>query len=502
VSALARFRLLLVALLLLVPLAPARAADKARVYVILWFDTEDYLLPASDDAALRVADLLTREGVRATFKVVGEKARTLERRERKDVIAALKKHEIGYHSNYHSVQPSPAMYLSTLGWDEGVAEFDRRERPGYDDVKRVFGQAPSCYGQPGSSWGPQSYGAMKKWGMPVYLDAGSHVGLDGKPHYYGGVLTLYHLKYQSMRADLNKPGELAAAEDRFLGARKKLLDEGGGIISIYYHPCEWVHKDFWDAVNFKNGANPPREQWKAPPQKTPEETRVSFDIFEKYVRFIKRFDDVQFITATEAAKLYRDKAQGRKFSPVELKALAGGVGEAVSFQQRDDYALSASEVLALLNDYVAQKAGGKDPAAVELKGTPDGPASPVTALSEAVTTDDSQFGRTAADVADYLRKHGRVPTTVWLGSTAVPPESYLRALAEVVPALADGKPLPKSIEVKPAKFAAAKYVADDDPKALWGWIIFPKGFRAPAMMELAKREAWTLKPALLDKSGE
>src|SRR3954451_15302472 len=107
-------RLLAAALLVLFTAAPppARAAGKAaRVYVILWFDTEDYLLPASDDAALHVAEFLSKEGVRATFKVVGEKARTLERRGRQDVIAALKKHEIGYHSAWHSVQPSPAMYL-------------------------------------------------------------------------------------------------------------------------------------------------------------------------------------------------------------------------------------------------------------------------------------------------------------------------------------------------------------------------------------------------------
>jgi hypothetical protein len=55
--------------------------------------------------------------------------------------------------------------------------------------------------------------------------------------------------------------------------------------------------------------------------------------------------------------------------------------------------------------------------------------------------------------------------------------------------------------VRPAKFAAAKYVADDGP-GLWGWIIFPKGFRAPALMELAKRQAWSLKPALLDRGAE
>ena len=41
----------------------------------------------------------------------------------------------------------------------------------------------------------------------------------------------------------------------------------------------------------------------------------------------------------------------------------------------------------------------------------------------------------------------------------------------------------------------------DDPK-LWGWVIFPPGFQAPAMMELAKRQAWTLKPAVLDPDRE
>src|SRR4051794_13708180 len=170
--------LVLLLLPLLVPTTLPAAETPARVYVILWFDTEDYILPASDDAALHVAEFLSGEGIRATFKVVGEKARTLERRGRTDVIAALKKHEIGYHSNWHSPPPSPAMYLASLGWDEGVAEFDRRERPGFDDISRIFGQVPTCYGQPGSSWGPQSFGALRRWGVPVYLDAGRHVGLN------------------------------------------------------------------------------------------------------------------------------------------------------------------------------------------------------------------------------------------------------------------------------------------------------------------------------------
>ena len=142
-------------------------ASQGPVYVVLWFDTEDYILPASDDAAKRLAEFLTAQGLRATFKVVGEKARVLEARHRNDVIAALKKHEIGFHSNYHSRQPTPAEYESVLDWEQGAEEFDRRERPGFDAVSRVFDRAPSCYGQPGNSWAPQSFPTLKKWGVPV-----------------------------------------------------------------------------------------------------------------------------------------------------------------------------------------------------------------------------------------------------------------------------------------------------------------------------------------------
>jgi hypothetical protein len=479
----------------------ARAAEPpAKVYVILWFDTEDYILPASDDAALKVADFLSKEKVRATFKVVGEKARTLERRKRKDVIDALKKHEIGFHSNWHSTQPSPAMYLSNLGWDEGVAEFDRREGPGFDDVKRIFGVAPSCYGQPGSSWGPQSYGAMRKWGMGIYLDAGSHVDLDGKPCYYCGALNLYQLTHQ-LRASLEQPSKLKEAEDRFLQAREKLLADGGGVVSIFYHPCEFVHKQFWDGANFLNGANPPREKWKLPAAKSAEETRIAYQVFEDYIRFIKRFPEVRFITATEAAKLYKDKARDRKFTTAELKKIADDVKEGVTFQKRDGYTLSASETFALLNEYVAERGAERAPESIELKDTPFGPTGRETLLSKPVTTDWSQFTRTAADVADFVRKQGRVPTAVWLGSTPVPPEAYLNALARVTIDLVDGKDTPKTVEVKPARLAAAEHVSADDPK-LWGWVIFPKGFRAPAMMALAKRQAWTLKPAVLERPKE
>ena len=186
--------------------AAAGSATPPRIDVLLWFDTEDYLLPADDDAALRLATMLTERGIRATFKVVGEKARTLERRGRQDVIAALKKHAIGYHSNFHSVHPTPSEYLEECGFLEGIGEFVRHEAAGAQDVRRIF-NVPNlaCYGQPGSSWAPQAIAALKRIGVDpsaqaCYVDEGSHVGLDEKPFWYEGAINVYHLGPQRARA--------------------------------------------------------------------------------------------------------------------------------------------------------------------------------------------------------------------------------------------------------------------------------------------------------------
>jgi hypothetical protein len=490
---------LCVALWLITPASTLRAADgAAKVYVVLWFDTEDYLLPASDDSALRLATFLKSQGVRATFKVVGEKARTLEKRGRNDVIAALRDHEIGYHSNFHSAQPSPALYLNELGWTDGVIEFDRREKAGYEDVKRIFGQAPSCYGQPGSSWAPQAFGAMRGWGMPIYLDAGSHVKIDDKPYYYGGIFTMYKLAHQ-LRTMLLKPTDVDPAEQQFQMSRTALLKDGGGLVSIIYHPCEFVHKEFWDGVNFREGANPPRNAWKLPREKTAEEKAIAFSNFERYVTFMKHFPDVQFVTVTDALRLYRDDAAGRSFSRDELKAIAQKCGPNVSFVQVGDVYLSAAEVFALLNTFVARSVKENRIDSVRLGPPPFGPGRANSEFKTEQKATTNQVMRTAVDLQDYMAKHSMIPNAVWLGSLHVPPEVYLQGLAFLASSLLEGKEAPVEITFKPATLEAAKYVSDDDVK-LWKWVIFPKGFHAPALMQLAKLQAWTLKPAVLHKN--
>jgi len=476
----------------------SRAAEPisgGNVYVVLWFDTEDYILPQSDDAAKRVAEILTRQGVRATFKVVGEKGRTLERRGRRDVIAALARHEIGYHSNTHSQHPTPSEYESKLDWEQGAEEFTRRERSGFEDLRRIFGKAPTCYGQPGSSWAPQAFPALKTWGVRVYLDDGRQVGLQGKPFWYGGLLNIFNIKAGSNLHSNTDWSNLEQAKTNFKATYAE-LSPSGGVVSFYFHPCEFIHREFWDGVNFAKGSNPPRDEWKLPPMKSPQEIERDFGYLEGLVRYIKSFPRVRFITASEALSVMPDKAQGHKFSTVELGEIARQVNSEVSFQVRSNYALTASEQFELLNDFLARAIRKQPRQPLLLRGTPYGPALAASELTGNVQVAWSQFSRTVLDVAGFLEKNGQIPNVVWLGSTPVPPESYLVALAETARAMLATSTLPDSVTLRPARLAAARYVADDSPR-LWDWLVFPEGFDAPQLMMLAKLQAWTLKPAML-----
>lgn len=483
--------------------APAEpAVPQSKVYIFLWFDTEDYILPQSDDAAKRIAAFLTQQGVRATFKIVAEKARELDRRGRRDVIGALAQHEIGYHSNTHSQHPTVAEYESTLDWQTGVEEFTRRERPGYEAVRRIFGKTPTCYGQPGSSWAPESFAALADWGVRVYLDDGRQVGLNGQPFWYGDLLNIYNIRDGDKLRPNDDWSNLADAKAEFQDIHLRLTSKRqGGVVSLYFHPCEFVHREFWDAVNFAHGANPSRDQWKVPPMKSPEESEHAFHYLEELVTYMKAFPRVEFVTASQSLGLYRDTAQKRVYKAEDIRTIAAAVSPEVSFQDHDDYALAANEIFFLLNAFAVQAARKNPQEPILLDGAPYGPASPgAPTLAGPVEVPWEQFSRTVLDVADFLRKNNRIPNTVWFGSQGVPPESYLLALAEIATHLLEEAAAPASVTVRPAHLAAAKFVADDSPD-LWGWIIFPPGFHAPEMMRLAKLQSWTLKPAKLLAGG-
>ena len=383
--------------LVLLLLAAGSLRAGAPVYVVLWFDTEDYIEPAADDAALRIARDLTGLGVRATFKVVGEKARVLEQRGRWDVVRALALHDIGYHSNFHSVQPTPALYMRDLGFVEGAAEFERREGPGALDLARIFGVRPSCYGQPGSSWAPQANAALRHMGIPVYLDEGSQVGLNDQPFWYGGLLHIFNMGRFQLRAPLDGEEPAAKSNERFDRAATELASRGGGVISIYYHPTEFVTMEFWDAVNFAKGANPERTAWRRPRRRTEAESERCFRILHDYVAHAKDVPGVRFVTARELAQLY-----GNPTAEAERSRLAAHMSARQTFLVTGNGTLSAADMLLRLL--------GMQPEFV------DGPATRISSSLDGANIPRAAFERAKTDAVSFIRANHRLPAAVWIGA--------------------------------------------------------------------------------------
>jgi hypothetical protein len=57
-----------------------------------------------------------------------------------------------------------------------------------------------------------------------------------------------------------------------------------------------------------------------------------------------------------------------------------------------------------------------------------------------------------------------------------------------------------SFDLRKRTVGSTRYVAEDTPDLFGGWIIHKEGFRAPKLMELARLQAWTLKPAIREDS--
>ena len=469
--------------------------------VLFWFDVEDYITPESDDALKGLLEIFEAHGAQATWKLVAEKARVLEARGRTDIIRLLQRQDIGYHTDTHSVHPVLAEYLRDMGWEDGVQEVFRREATGYRDLIRICGPA-STFGQAGGSWAPQIYPVLQELDIPLFMDEASHVGLDGEPFYYCRTLHINRMEDRTTRMSFRHGDEgLEEGKRRFAD----ICGGGeGGLVSIYYHPCEWATHGFWDGVNFGRGANPPRSEWKPAPLRTQKEMRAGLELFSRYLGYVKDYPGVEIITGRQVVNALPDDTGDLHIDLEELAQIIDFPDGAISYCRLQDCSLSPSELFCMvaeglllcLNDGEEQSGHGGH--LHTPTPTPYGPTRrisssprPGTPLSSAALFEG------AADALQFIEVHERLPDCVWLGSQRLAPADFLVTAAELLRGVAAargaGGSIPDSIPLRTGSLDLERQIADSP----WGWVIFPPDFEAPGILELARLQTWTLKPALL-----
>jgi hypothetical protein len=289
--------------------------------------------------------------------------------------------------------------------------------------------------------------------------------------------------------------EVKQACAKFDRVSQKLAQEGGGIVSIFYHPCEFVHRQFWDGVNFSYGANPPRSQWKLPPTKSPQDQEQAFKAFEAFLDYIVHRPGVQLVTARQIPSLYPDRVYSSPLTQSDIRTIAEAFQKRLSYVDLGTRIVSAGEGLLALSQFAAGSEGDRRPDKVQMEFA-YGPASAPQRFTTEGTFRWDAVRQAALELLDAVHQTTQLPSVVWVAGQPLRPEDFTVTLASAVALDHNAGDVP----LRQGELEAKKFVANDS-RGLWGWVIFPKGFNAPHMMELAKLQAWTIKPAVLRKTN-
>src|SRR5271157_670784 len=467
------------------------------VYVYLWFDIEDYITKESDGLVLRALEILRKYRIPVTCKVVAEKTRVLLANGRDDVITAISHCDVGYHLDTHSRHPTVYEYLAEENVIEGAADFYAREKNGLGLVRRTFKKDPSCFGHPGPAWAPHFYPALRKMGIPVYLDETSILNVDNAPYWYCGVLNLNGANENFILFDrtFEDPMGNNKVKARFRKIHAR-LKRNGGLVSILFHLHTAINRKFWDEVNFGKGRNRSVKEYVRPPQQPGYVTERAWKDFDDLMRYISSFEDVRFITARDAERMY-PRPESDRVHPRELKVLAEGSRRRVDYVLCGGRFYSPAQIFyGVTNALKEYRDLGRLPSQIDLRE----PLGPMNAMNSTIKAGaeitKEQLLAACSWAADFVNIRGYMPDIIKLtGDIRLAPQDFLSTSSTFLAKLLRTGVPPEKVRFTRGSLSITSHVDDERFMLACKWNVLPPRFRAPRILEQIKLQTWTLTPA-------
>jgi len=475
------------------------------MFVTLTFDVEDYITPESHDTLKWLAEILTDENASGTFLIAGEKARALKREGRSDVIDAVRRHDIGFHSNYHSFHPTISEYLENLDWQSGCREIRNREIPGLRDVEKIFGKRTSCVAAPGASYGAQLVSVSGQLGKaymysPIYFP-------DKPASWFCGTLAFSGRSVFLADRDIGFD-KLLAEDDKFQAGLDRLKlhleeqhEKGMDWVGIFCcHPTRVGSLEWWDNI-FLHGINPPRSEWKKPPLRTQEEMDTAKKNYKFLVKFLVSNKLIELKTVRELIPLYsaRKSVMGfEKIEEISMKALGHE-------QIHLDSEYSSFEIILAMVDFLLgirkSKRFKKSVALRKGLGLMEEPPE----LQNEFATDLSAVFQACKYVDSYVKRTGCLPSRILIDHKEAGIGSLYHLLAEAVTTISRRG----NTSVQPLGGTTFKVKKADSypciPEAVYkemsarikSWTVHRDDLRPEKIIRHFRLQSWTLKPAEL-----
>ena len=280
------------------------------MYATFKFDTEDIYYPPEyriDDIPGWLAEIMTDVGVRGSFCVFGEKARTLKDRGRKDVLKAMAGHDLVSHQQ-GNCRPLIPEILQDKEWTDGVEAMRQYEDKVAEDFRRAFGRDPVGLSRHNLYWASQHVAVAGERGMPYMTGI---IGVPGseQPTWYAGSLML---------PSASTPGfggfdQIYSCDAAFEARLKQMgeyirgcVERGVEYVSLFgCHPVQVMARGWIEEYCLASGLTRTPEQlgWRYAVKSPQDEARAKAN-FRRLVQYMKDHPDLEMVGVEEAARLF------------------------------------------------------------------------------------------------------------------------------------------------------------------------------------------------------
>jgi len=466
------------------------------MYVYTCFDIEDLVHPDSDDVVRDIAARLADDGIVASMCVVAEKARLWERRGRVDVIAAVAQHDVGLHTNLHSVHPTVAEYLADKDWANGVAEAKGQEAPGVRDLTRIFGIFPSTWATAGSSWGPQIAAATHRLGIPSNIYSFARSGGTGASWFAGQLC--YH-------PFIGLPGgEDACCDDavfetvlpRLLQQVEEKQRRGFSCLGLFAgHPTRFRYTVFWDELNFSRGQNLAADKYRFAPRRDDAEYVVGLGNLRRMLLAVRDLPGVEMIPIR--ALNNRFALETDVVAWADLRRLAQNAMDNKGIDAENPIASPAQTLDVLARAVLRLVHGGALPAHLILRRVL-GPVAPWPPLSESVAIDRDLSVVFCRTLVSHIDVTGHLPTSLTVDGVTLGPGPLLRGIAALYFETSRGSPCDwMTLEPGAEEPSIASQLARELHQHLPNWPPHRTDLRLDNLALHTRLQSWSLKPATL-----
>ena len=468
------------------------------MYAILAFDTEDVYYPPDagiDDTPGWLAATMTDVGVRGTFFVMGEKAESLEKRGRTDVLEQMARHDIASHQQGNRYPLVPQV-VEGLGWTDGVAAVRQYEAWVTERLVSAFGKEPVALSRHNNYVAPQHVALAGERGLPY-----SYLPID-LPHgpgpvWYAGALTvpetsrLFFGGFDTIYSRDELFEARLEALDRFL--QDRLAENCELVVTFGCHPILVTGRGWLEHHVLTTGkSRSPRELGWHFEVKSGEERERARASFRRLCAYLRGHPDLEVVGIEEAARILSTQP-----ACIDRDALV-------------DYAVRASDgteiplhptfspaelVCGLAESLVHHRESGDLPGQVERRPVLGPTTRPVVA-QETDSVTHEELVNVCQELVGQVRSSGHLPANLaasgarlGLGQIAVLAARSYQALARCDRYERLSVPTVSRYPAIAAEFETWIRRAIGEHWAM------PLDFSCEALAEQARLQTWTVKPA-------